>query len=75
MDRVGPFYTGRLRFQRVKMDRGSIFNGGPFSISHRHQVTEGMVIVFVDQIVIKTLTNILIVRCLEERQIVLNIVR
>ena len=23
-------------FQRVKMDRGSIFNGGPFSISHRH---------------------------------------
>ena len=40
-----------------------------------HQVTEFLVIYFVDQIVIKTLTNTLIVKCLEERQIVLNIVR
>ena len=40
-----------------------------------HQVTEFLVIYFVDQIVIKTLKNTLIVKCLEERQIVLNIVR
>ena len=34
-----------------------------------NQVTEFLVIYSVDQIVIKTLKNTLIVRCLEERQI------
>ncbi len=41
----------------------------------RDQVTEFVVINFVYQIVIKPLKNALIVRCVVERQVVLNIVR